>query len=160
MKRAIIAFVFAAGMVVTTADAAKPPVSSQPINIKSNELFTDTERRTATFVGKVSARQGDITIFSDKLVVYYKTDGNDMDRVEAIGNVRIVQENRLGTAGKAVYDGREGRIVLTENPKVFQGKDFVTGNVITYFVADGRSVVDGGDSNKQVEAVIHPGGKR
>ncbi len=32
--------------------------SNQPIKIKSDELSTDTANRTATFVGKVSARQG------------------------------------------------------------------------------------------------------
>ena len=41
----------------------------QPINIKSNELYTDSNARTATFVGKVVAKQKDMTIYSDKLVI-------------------------------------------------------------------------------------------
>ena len=131
---------------------------SQPIYIKSNELSTDSNNRTATFSGKVSARQGDVTIYSDKLVVTYGDKGGDVESVEANGNVRIVQGNRLGTAGRALYDNQEGKITMTDNPRVYQGKDFVSGKVITYFVADGRSEVEGGGGG-QVEAIIHPSGK-
>lgn len=160
VQRFIVALVWTCSLVsAVAAGAIKPLTPSQPIQIKSNELFTDTGKKTATFLGKVTARQADLTIFSDKLIVYYQPTGNDVDRVEAIGNVRIVQDDRIGTAGRALYDGREGKITLMEAPRVYQGKNFVSGNVITYFVADGKSVVDGGGST-QVEAVIHPGGKK
>ena len=78
----------------------------QPITIRSNELQADTKNRTATFIGKVVAKQGDITIFADRLVVRYAEQGGDVETVEAIGNVRIVQENRIGTAQHGVYKTR------------------------------------------------------
>ncbi|NMC74930.1 MAG: lipopolysaccharide transport periplasmic protein LptA [Geobacteraceae bacterium] len=130
----------------------------QPITIRSNELQADTKSRIATFLGKVVAKQGDITIFADRLVVRYEEQGGDVEMVEAIGNVRIVQENRIGTAQRGVYRTREGKITLSGNPKVVQGKDMITGREITYFVNEERSVVTGGPEAR-VEAVIYPKGK-
>ncbi len=130
----------------------------QPIVIKSNELQADTKTRSATFVGKVVAKQGDITIHTDKLVVRYAEKGGDVEKVEAFGNVRIVQENRIGTAQHAVYFTKDGKIVLTGSPKVVQGKDMVSGSEITYFVSEEKSVVTG-TSDARVEAVIYPKGK-
>jgi len=127
---------------------------NQPIQIKSNELSTDSASRTATFTGKVSARQGDVTIYCDRLVIYYSEKGKEVDKVEAFGNVRIVQANRVGQAGHAIYESQTGRIVLDDNPKVYQGEDEVTGKVITYYLDSQRSEVTGGAG-----AVIHPKGK-
>lgn len=131
---------------------------NQPIQIKSNELATDSARRTATFTGKVSARQGDVTIYCDRLVIYYSDKEKEVDKVEAFGNVRIVQGNRLGQAGHAVYENKAGKIILDEKPKVYQGEDLVTGKVITYYLDTQRSEVLGGPGER-VDAVIHPKGK-
>jgi len=129
--------------------------SGQPISIKSNELITDGKGRTATFIGKVVAKQNDMTIYADKLVVYNAEQGGDVDKVEAFGNVRIVQQNRIGTSGRAVYSNKEGMISLFDNPRVNQGKDVVTGKVITYFITEEKSVVTGGPDSR-VNAVIYP----
>jgi len=134
-----------------------PPVdrNMQPIQIKSNELLTDNAARTATFTGKVVARQGDVTIYSDKLVIHYSSNDKDVDKVEAFGSVKIVQENRLGESDHAVYESKTGKITLDGNPKVVQGQDVVTGNVITYFVDEQKSVVTSAPG-KRVDAIIHP----
>ena len=132
--------------------------SHMPITIKSNEMTADNKGKTAIFSGKVVAKQGDITIFSDKLVVNYAEKNSEVDKVEAIGNVRIVQLNRTGIASQAVYESRDGRITLTgsPNPKVMQGSDSVSGKIITYYVDDDKSFVSGGgDPNSRVEAVIN-----
>ncbi len=140
---------------VCSAQAATGERSNLPIQIKSNELLTDNAARTATFIGKVSARQGDITIFSDKLVIHYSAEDEEVDKVEAFGNVRILQENRRGESEHAVYDNKAGKIILDGNPKVVQGEDTITGRVITYFVDEQNSVVTSGPG-EPVKAVIHP----
>ena len=152
----IIPICLALAACCASALAASPERNSLPIQIKSNELVTDNTSRTATFSGKVSARQGDVTILSDKLVIRYGAAGQDVEKVEAFGNVRIVQGNRHGEAGHAVYDNKKGEIVLDGSPKVFQGEDVITGKVITYFVDEQKSVVTGGGPKERVEAVIHP----
>ena len=128
-----------------------------PITIKSNEMTADNKGKTATFSGKVVAKQGDITIFSDKLIVSYADASGEVDKVEARDNVRIVQQNRTGFADQAVYESRNGRIVLTGNPRVVQGGDSISGKVITYYLDDDKSdVSSGGDPKARVEAVINP----
>ena len=129
-----------------------------PIVIKSDELHADTKSKTATFTGKVVAKQDDITIFCDRLVVKYAEHGGQVDKVEAFSNVRIVQENRIGTGQHGTYYSREGKIVLTGNPRVVQGKDMVSGQEITYFVNEEKSVVTGSTKEREM-AVIHPKGK-
>jgi lipopolysaccharide export system protein LptA len=118
--------------------------SDQPLQIKSNELHTDSSNRTALFSGKVVARQGDITIYSDTLKITYAEKERDVEMVEATGNVRIVQGNRRGEAGHALYDNKKGTITMDGAPRVFDGKSEVKGKVITYFVNEQNSVVTGG----------------
>jgi lipopolysaccharide export system protein LptA len=131
--------------------------SNLPITIKSNEMTADNKGKTAVFSGKVVAKQGDITIFSDKLFVGYSDKNGEVEKVEALGNVRIVQQNRTGFADQAVYDSLNGRIVLTGAPRVVQGSDSISGKEITYYVDDDKSdVSSGGDPKARVEAVINP----
>lgn len=130
----------------------------EPLKIKSDALHADNEKQTATFEGKVVARQGDLTLYADRLVISYSGAGRELSRVEAFGNVRILQANRQATGAHAVYEPKGGRILLDGSPRVVQGEDVVSGKLITYFVDEQRSVVTGGP-NERVEAVIHPGGK-
>ena len=159
MKRSVsvvsmlILWGFAASFVHAAAPEPHKGTSNLPITVKSNNLTADNKGKTAVFTGKVVAKQGDVTIFCDKLTVYYGNTQGEVDKIEADGNVRIVQENRTGLASHGVYESKQGKITLTGgNPKVMQGADTVTGEVITYFIDDERSNVTGG----RVEAVIHP----
>lgn len=128
-----------------------------PITVKSNEMSADNKARTATFFGKVVAKQGDVTIFSDKLVVNYAEINGEVDKVEAYGNVRIIQLNKTGFSDQAIYENSTGRVVLTGTPRVVQGGDSITGKVITYFVDDDKSDVSSdGDPKARVEAIINP----
>lgn len=142
-----------------TADksVARKDRPAMPITIKSNELTADNKGKTAIFVGKVVAKQGEMTIFADKLVINYSDNKGEIKNMEADGNVRIVQQDRTGLSTHAVYDSASGRITLTGNPRVIKGTDSVKGKEIVYFVDDDKSMVSGGtDSKERVEAVINP----
>jgi lipopolysaccharide export system protein LptA len=155
----IAGFLIATCLAVSAGHAApeaRKATSNLPITIKSNDLAADNKGKTAVFTGKVVAKQGDVTIFCDKMTVYYGNVQGDIDKIEADGNVRIVQENRTGMAAHAVYESKEGRITLTGgSPKVMQGTDTVSGKIITYLIDDDRSTVSGGGDSR-VEAVINP----
>lgn len=142
---------------VSAAQTTHKDRSSLPITVKSDEMTADNKGKAAVFSGRVIAKQGDITIFSDKLVISYADKSREVERVEAHGNVRIVQQNRTGFAELAVYDSHTGRIILTGTPRVVQGGDSISGKVITYFVDDDKSDVSSdGDPKARVEAVINP----
>jgi lipopolysaccharide export system protein LptA len=141
---------------ITSAAPVHKDRSSLPITVKSNEMTADNKGKTAVFSGKVVAKQGDITIFSDKLIVIYTDKNGEVEKVEALGNVRIIQLNRTGFADKALYDSHNGRIILTGTPRVVQGGDSISGKVITYYVDDDKSdVSSGGDPKARVEAIIN-----
>jgi lipopolysaccharide export system protein LptA len=143
---------------VPAAGAAAPVSSKEPLKIKSDTLHADNEKKTATFEGKVVARQGDLTLYADRLVITNSADGHDLSRVEAFGNVRILQGTRQASGAHAVYEPKEARIILDGSPRVTQEGDVITGKLITYYVNEQRSVVTGGP-NERVEAVILPGGR-
>jgi lipopolysaccharide export system protein LptA len=140
--------------------AAKGPApllrNSQPIQLKSDHLATDSTNRSARFTGRVTAQQGDLTILCDELVVRYAEKGNDVEEVTAIGNVRITQGERSAFAGQAVYDNKGGQIRLDQNPRVVQGDNTIVGATIIYQVNELKSIVTGGPGQR-VEATIRPG---
>lgn len=145
-------------LLCSSAAFAAPATNKEPIKIKSDTLHSDNEKKTATFEGKVVARQGDMTLYADRLVISYSGAGSDLSKVEAFGNVRVLQGNRQATSSHAVYDPKEAVIHLDGSPKVVQGDDVVTGKAITYYLNEQRSLVTGGP-NQRVEAVFHPGSK-
>jgi lipopolysaccharide export system protein LptA len=143
-----------------TLAEVKPPVArnEEPIKIKSDHLHADNERKIATFTGNVAARQGDLTIYADRLVVSYDDEGGDIRNAEVFGNVRIFQGDRRAQADHGIYDAKKSTIVLDGNPKVFQNNDTISGRIITYYLDEDKSEVTSGPGIR-VESVIHPKGK-
>lgn len=139
----------------SVADSTDGRRNSQPIQIKSNSLTTDRAKRTAVFIGKVVAQQGDVVIYCDRMVIYYSEADKDVDKVEAFGDVRIIQGNKRGLAGHGIYYNKAGKIILDDNPKVYQDEDQVSGKVITYYVETQQSEVTS-DQDSRVIAIIHP----
>ncbi|WP_447973033.1 LptA/OstA family protein [Nitrospira sp. Kam-Ns4a] len=64
--------------------------------------------------------------------------------IEATGRVRIEKDDGTATCQKAVYYGDEEKIVLTGEPVAWQKGTRVTGQKITLYLAEDRSVVEGG----------------
>jgi len=136
-----------------------------PIIINSNTLEIDQKKRTITFAGCVNAVQNDMAINCDKMIVYYYSDkarnessigSNRIEKIEASGNVIInIPDGNKATAGKVVFYENEGKAILTENPRIQQGPDFVEGQRITIFLNEERSIIEGNDS-KRVRATIFP----
>jgi len=140
--------------------------SPQPMIIKSESLVVDDSTKLVTFEGNVSAQRQDFTIDCDKMLVYYKnsaenrptgnTLGSKITKIVAEGHVRI----RRKVAGEALarhaeyYEG-EDKVVLTGDPMVKQGSDFVQGDRIIIYLKQGKSIVQG-SSQKKVKAVIYP----
>lgn len=64
--------------------------------------------------------------------------------IEATGRVRIEKDDGTATCQRAVYYGEDERIVLTGEPVAWQKGTRVTGQKITLYLAEDRSVVEGG----------------
>lgn len=119
--------------------------SSEPIVITSQTLVNDSKTKTATFEGNVVATRGQTTLFANKMIVYYEDEqkGGNIKMIEAIGNVKLVKADRVITSQKATYyPDPEERVIFTGEPRATDGKNLVTGEKITYFMKDDRSLVE------------------
>jgi len=131
--------------------------SDQPLRVTSQVLEADNKNMVILFKGNVLAKQGDLTIQADMARVLYekKEGGTEIREIIASGNVKIYEGDRLATGNKAVLNNREQKIVLTEQPKVWQGKDMVSGEKITVFLNEDKSIVEGGP-DRRVEVILYP----
>ncbi len=136
-----------------------------PVVIRSNSLEIDNKKRVVLFTGSVEAQKEDMLIRCQRMFVYYQDKGDEkpgegqnfkIDRIVAKGEVRIDRSNGgSATAEEAVYYEAEEKVVLHGKPMVKQGEDTVEGSVITLFLREDRSVVEGGGDQK-VKAVLAP----
>jgi len=130
-------------------------IKDQPLEITSGRLEADEAAHKVTFFDKVVARQGDVVIYAETLTIFYAGDKREVDRIVAEIDVRIVQQNRVVTGERAEYDHRAGTMELTGNPTVHQGKDAVSGDKITVYLNENKSVVSSKDGSR-VNALFHP----
>ena len=85
------------------------------------------------------------------------TGSKSISMVEATGRVKIEKEGGTATCQKAVYYEDGEKIVLTGEPIAWQKGTKVTGKVITMYLTEDRSVVEG-ESRVLIEP--EPGGER
>jgi lipopolysaccharide export system protein LptA len=67
-----------------------------------------------------------------------------VSRIEANGHVKIENVNSNATCEKAVYFTDEEKIILTGDPVAWEKGTRVSGKQITVYLAEERSVVEGG----------------
>ena len=160
MKRAILLF-FCFLLTGATAGAQSPGdfASDAPIEVTSRRMEAFSAPRRVHFAEDVVAKQDNAVIYADDLTVFFAGEQQTVERIEAEGNVRIVQEDKIATGGRGVFHRAEGRIVLTGSPRVHQGNDFVEGDEITIFLNEERSVIRS-EGGSQVRAVFHPKGDK
>jgi len=141
---------------VVVAAEGKPELDrNQPIEITSQKLEVLQQQRQSIFTGDVVAKQGDMTLFAEKLIVFLHQDQNQVERLEAIGGVRVLQLDRIATAEKAIFYQLEEKLVLSGNAEVTQGKNEISGDEITLYLKENRTLITSSENNR-VKAVIVP----
>ena len=113
-----------------------------PITVTSAALTSDNQAHTALFEGKVVAKTGDMTIYSDKMLVFYKEGTGDVTKIESAGNVRLLKGGRLITSQAATYYADEDKVIFTGEPRAEDGENVITGATMTYYIAQDRSYVE------------------
>ena len=127
-----------------------------PVIVDADSLDSFQKQGLAIFKGNVVARQNNSVQYADKMEVYTDSKTDRVERVVSTGNVRIVTRDcRMGTAERAEYYDAEQRVVLIGNARVWRDSDVVTGERITIYIAEDRSVVEGGKQDR-VKAIFYP----
>lgn len=133
------------------AAPATPPV---PTVIESGtaEMVSTEKESTFTFQNNVTVTATNMKLLCDQLVVVARRTGDPAATVGnpekfkslvATGNVRIIQNDREATCGRAEVFPDQDKVVLSENPRVkIHGDDqVVTGPRMELYRGERRAVV-------------------
>ena len=127
-----------------------------PVTVDADQLENIQKEGLVVFTGNVVASQNNSTQWADRMEVYLDDKGDRITRTVSTGNVRIITRDcRSGTARRAEYYDAEQRVVLIGNARVWRDDNVVTGERITIYLAEDRSVVEGGQQER-VKAVFYP----
>jgi lipopolysaccharide export system protein LptA len=108
-----------------------------PIEILADEGIEWRQDEQAYIArGNARAIQGEVTVHADMLTAYYVkggadgatggTGGNEIIRIDADGNVRIVSPHQTAYGEKAVHDVAKSILVLTGKPRLVTQTDEIT----------------------------------
>jgi lipopolysaccharide export system protein LptA len=113
-----------------------------PITIHSQRLTADNQAGTGLFEVSVVARTPDMTIYTDKMLVYYEKNTGNVKRIDASGSVKFIKEGRIITSQDATYYADGDKVIFTGEPRAVQGENVVTGTRMTYFMSEDRFFVE------------------
>jgi lipopolysaccharide export system protein LptA len=153
----------ALGGAAAWAEPSRPPSApraredrGQPVTVDADRMERYGKESLVIFSGNVVARQNGSVQYADRMEVYLDEKGDRVVRTVSTGNVRIVTRDcKTGTAQRAEYVDLEQRMVLVGNARVWQDDNVVTGETITMFLSQDRSLVQGG-KQERVKAVFSP----
>jgi lipopolysaccharide export system protein LptA len=157
----------------------------QPIQIEAASLEMRDKKKEATFSGNVKVIQGDTTMTSKTLVVFYDSGGGDkpaapqpaakgtkgapmqsaqpgpggsssIKRLEARGNVVVTQKDQVVTGETAVFDTKTNLITMLGGVVLTQCRNVLRGDRLAVDMTTGVSRVES-DSGR-VQALLPQGG--
>ncbi len=144
-RNSLLLFLFfllpASAQTVAAAKAEK----KEPIVITARRMEAERLGSKVTFLGDVTLKKEDISLYSDYMVVFYDETTNGISEIEARGNVVVRREGRTALADRAYYYSKEEKIVLTGDARIIENENQIGGDRITLFVRDDRSIVERGE---------------
>jgi lipopolysaccharide export system protein LptA len=133
------------------ADAMRAPVT-----VDADHMEAFRKESLVIFSGSVVARQNDSVQYADRMEVYLDEKGERVVRTVSTGNIRIITSDcRTGTARRAEYYDDDQRVELIGSARVWEDDNVISGERITIFVNEDRSIVHGG-KQERVKAVFYP----
>jgi lipopolysaccharide export system protein LptA len=157
----------------------------QPIKIEAASLEMRDKKKEATFAGNVKVVQGDTTMTSKTLVVFYESGGSasgqpapqpaknaksasmqsatpgpggssSIKRLEARGNVVVTQKDQVVTGETAIFDTKTNLITMLGGVVLTQCKNVLRGDRLMVDMTTGVSRVE--SDGGRVQALLPQGG--
>jgi lipopolysaccharide export system protein LptA len=140
----------------------------QPIQIEAASLEMRDKKKEATFAGNVKVVQGDTTMTSKSLVVFYDqsaapapaasskgaksapiqsaTPGpggsSSIRRLEAKGSVVVVQKDQIVTGETAIFDTKSNQVTMQGGVVLTQGQNVLRGDRLVVDMTTGVSRIE------------------
>ncbi len=146
--------------------------ASLPIEISADALEVRQEQQTAVFTGSVDARQGEVRMQADQLVVTYDQDSDGggqgaaaagaIRRVRAEGSVFVSSAEGAAEGNWADYDVASGSITMGDSVTLTQGAENVlAGGTLRIDLNTGFARLDAGSvkadgTRDRVQGVFFP----
>ena len=123
--------------------------NSLPLTVDADKMERFGKASLVIFSGNVVARRDNSVQYADRVEVYMDEKGDRVLRTVSTGSVRIITKDcRTGTAQRAEYFDLDQRVVLIGNARVWQDDNVVSGDTITIYVAQDRTIVEGGKQER------------
>jgi lipopolysaccharide export system protein LptA len=157
----------------------------QPIQIEAARLEVRDKKKQATFMDNVKVVQGDTTMTSKTLDVFYEskdegkapapnktaaknapiqqaapgpTGSSSIKRLEARGNVVVTQKDQVVTGDNAIFDTKTNLITMTGGVVLTQCMNVLKGDRLSVDMTTGVSRVDA--DNGKVQGVFIQSGEK
>ena len=146
---------------------------NMPVSIQSDTLELRDKERIATFLGNVRLVQGDITLHSDTLIVYFEdtpttkaapslrsrvpAERRQIRRLEAKGSVVVSRSGQSATGTIGIFDLASNTAALVGNVVLSQGRNILRGDRLSVDMTTGVTRVESTKSQGgRISAVLQP----
>ncbi|AUQ56208.1 putative protein in bacteria [Phaeobacter inhibens] len=140
---------FSTGLSAQSASIAFGAVKadpSQPVEVTAETLDVNQADGSARFIGDVVIIQGVMRLSANDVLVIYKQDETGktgVERLEASGNVILINGPDAAEADKAEYTIDSGTVVMTGNVLLSQSTGTLTSNRLVVDLTTGTASLSG-----------------
>jgi len=114
-----------------------------PVEVDADTLDINQANGSAEFIGNVRVGQGEMRLSANHVLVIYNQQASGIERLEATGDVILVNGPDAAEADRAVYTIGSGVIVMTGNVLLTQGPNAITSDKMTVNLTSGTAQMDG-----------------
>jgi lipopolysaccharide export system protein LptA len=155
------------------AQVMKGHDSNAPVNFTADRIEVQDRADRVLVTGNVVVTQAGMTLNAARMTVAYRqqpggavgttsnggTNGVEIDRIDASGNVVVTKGNETARGNVAIYDLNSRIITMLGNVALNQGANRLTGGRLVMDLNTGRSTVDGRATGNGVPGVTGGGGR-
>lgn len=152
-------------------NAAPAAAPQPPVHITADQAEYFNQENRVVFLGNVVATQGDATLTAERMEVVFtpppeKGEGKKRPLTEPQTSIRTItatekvsfrqvdpesKKERYGVGERGDYDAEARTMTLTGNPRVWEGKNVMTGERMVFFLDNHRFKAEG-----KVNLTVYP----
>ena len=152
----IFVFISACALFPLPAFAEKPLPGT---HVESDKMTVQREQGVVEFEGNVKLTRSDGTLTANALKLFFdesQGEQGEIKKIMASGKVEFTSDQRRAASDEAVYTTEDQILILTGTaPKLWTGKNFVSGKKITFYRKTNKAIVES-DGETRVNAFFDP----